>query len=163
MFYGRDNATARGERYGYERYTGEAAAQDDPFALFLDEKEAYRGLYLDAEAETGYLRDRNVFGENITAEDTMTVTARYANGALLSYCLVAYAPWEGLRVAVTGTRGRVEMDVIETVTHLKADGAAAAASKGALKRRGFAPSRCLASPMTLTCRGSRAGTAALTR
>lgn len=133
MFYGRDNAAARGERYAYERYTGEAAARDDPFALFLDEKEAYRGLYLDAEVETGYLRDRNVFGEPITAEDTMTVTARYANGALLSYCLVAYAPWEGLRVAVTGTSGRVEMDVTETVSHLKPDSAAAAASKGAFK------------------------------
>ena len=133
MFYGRDNAAARGERYAYDRYTGVAAAQDDPFALFLDEKEAYRGLYLDAEAETGYLRDRNVFGEPITAEDTMTVTARYANGALLSYCLVAYAPWEGLRVAVTGTRGRVEMAVTETVSHLKPDSASAAASKGAFK------------------------------
>lgn len=133
MFYGRDNAAARGEHYSYERYTGAAAAQDDPFALFLDEKEAYRGLYLEAEAETGYLRDRNVFGAPITAEDTMTVMARYANGALLSYCLVAYAPWEGLRVAVTGTRGRVEMAITESVTHLKADSASAAASKGAFK------------------------------
>ncbi|MCY3831817.1 MAG: Gfo/Idh/MocA family oxidoreductase, partial [Chloroflexi bacterium] len=100
----------------------------------LDEKEAYAGLYLAAEAETGYIRDRNVFGEPITVEDTMTLTARYANGVLLSYCLVAYAPWEGLRVAVTGTRGRVEMDIIETVAHLKPDSASAAASKGAFKR-----------------------------
>ena len=134
MFYGAENAAVRGEHYDYARYTGEAAAADDPFALFLDRKEAFRGLYLAAEAETGYIRDRNVFGEPITAEDTMTVTARYANGALLSYCLVAYAPWEGLRVAVTGTRGRVEMDIIENVSHLKTDGESAAASKGAFKR-----------------------------
>ncbi len=134
LFYGKANAAARGQRYEYARYTGEAEAKDDPFALFLDEKAAYKGLYLDAEAETGYIRDRNVFGEPITAEDTMTVTARYANGALLSYCLVAYAPWEGLRVAVTGTRGRVEMDVVESVAHLKADSAAAGASKGGFKR-----------------------------
>ena len=134
MFYGKDNAAARGERYPYSRYTGVEAAQADPFALFLDQKAAYAGLYLDAEAETGYIRDRNVFGEPISAEDTMTVTARYANGALLSYCLVAYAPWEGLRVAVTGTRGRVEMDITENVAHLKSDIASAAASKGAFKR-----------------------------
>ena len=134
MFYGKANAAARGESYGYARYTGEAGARDDPFALFLDDKAAYKGLYLDAEAETGYIRDRNVFGEPITAEDTMTVTARYANGALLSYCLVAYAPWEGLRVAVTGTRGRLEMDVMESVAHLKSDSQSAAASKGAFKR-----------------------------
>lgn len=133
LFYGAANAEARGEHYAYSRYTGEDAAKDDPFALRLDEREAYVGLYLAAEAETGYIRDRNVFGEPITAEDTMTVTARYANGVLLSYCLVAYAPWEGLRIAVTGTRGRLEMDVTETVNHLKPDSASAAASKGAFK------------------------------
>ena len=134
LFYGRVNAEARGEHYSYSRYTGEDAARDDPFALRLDDKEAYAGLYLAAEPETGYIRDRNVFGEPITAEDTMSVTARYANGVLLSYCLVAYAPWEGLRIAVTGTRGRLEMDVTETVTHLKPDSASAAASKGAFKQ-----------------------------
>ena len=133
LFYGAANAEARGEHYPYARYTGEEAANDDPFALRLNEKEAYAGLYLAAEAETGYIRDRNVFGEPITAEDTMAVTARYANGVLLSYCLVAYAPWEGLRIAVTGTRGRLEMDVTETITHLKPDSASAAASKGAFK------------------------------
>ncbi|MCY4062995.1 MAG: Gfo/Idh/MocA family oxidoreductase [Chloroflexi bacterium] len=134
LFYGAANAEARGEHYSYTRYTGEAAAKDDPFALRLDDKEAYAGLYLAAESETGYIRDRNVFGEPITAEDTMTVTARYANSVLLSYCLVAYAPWEGLRIAVTGTRGRLEMDVTETVNHLKPDSASAAASKGAFKQ-----------------------------
>jgi predicted dehydrogenase len=133
LFYGRENAEARGEHYPYARYTGEPAAKDDPFALFLDQKAAFRGLYLDAEAETGYLRDRNVFGEPITIEDTMCVTARYRNGALLSYCLIAYSPWEGLRVAITGTRGRVELDVVENVTHLLGDGDMKHASKGTFK------------------------------
>ena len=135
-FYGRSNAEARGERYSYQRYTGVREAQNDPFALFLTSKEALKGLYLEAEAETGYLRDRNVFGEPITIEDTMAVTARYSNGVLLSYCLVAYCPWEGLRVAITGTKGRVEMDIEESVTHLLADGqtADAQASKGPFKQ-----------------------------
>ncbi len=114
-FYGATNAGARGEHYSYARYTGEEAARDDPFALFLDEDPGLRGLYLDAEAETGYLRDRNVFGEPVTIEDTLCVTARYRGGALLSYSLVAYAPWEGYRVAITGTRGRLELDVVEKV------------------------------------------------
>lgn len=134
LFYGADNAAARGERYAYARYTDVPAAADDPFALNLNTKQAFRELYLAAEAETGYIRDQNVFGAPITAEDTMTVTARYSNGTLLSYCLVAYAPWEGLRVAVTGTRGRLEMDIVENVTHLRAEAAAASASKGAFKR-----------------------------
>src|SRR2546428_299536 len=88
-FYGRQNAEARGEHYPYTRYTGSEAARSDPFALFLDESDALRGLYLDAEAESGYVRDRNVFGEPITIEDTLTVTARYTSGVLLSYCLIA--------------------------------------------------------------------------
>lgn len=132
-FYGRANAEARGESYPYARYTGNEAARHDPFALFLDRSAALRGLYLEAEAESGYVRDRNVFGEPITIDDTMTVTARYRNGALLSYCLVAYAPWEGLRVAVTGDRGRLQMDIVENVTHLMQDAERAKASKGAFK------------------------------
>lgn len=130
LFYGKDNAEARGESYSYQRYTGEPAAKNDPFALFLDEKAAFQGLYMDAEAETGYLRDQNVFGEPITIEDTMAVTARYRNGVLLSYCLITYSPWEGLRVAITGTRGRVELEVVENVNHLLGDDEVSASTTG---------------------------------
>jgi len=135
-FYGKANAEARGERYDYIRYTGEPAAANDPFALQLTSQAALKGLYMEAEAETGYLRDRNVFGEPITIEDTMTVTARYRNGALLSYCLIAYSPWEGLRIAITGDKGRLEMDIEESITHLLGEGEAkdAAASKGPFKQ-----------------------------
>lgn len=119
QFYGRQNAEQRGEHYPYARYTGVPEAADDPFGLFLDQDAALRGLYLEAEADSGYIRDRNVFGEPITIEDTMAVTARYRNGALLSYCLVAYSPWEGVRVAITGTQGRVELDVLESTSWLK--------------------------------------------
>lgn len=131
QFYGKDNAEARGEQYSYERYTGVPEAAGDPFALTLEHNEMLCGLYLAAEAETGYLRDRNVFGEPITIEDTMCVTARYQNGVLLSYCLLAYSPWEGLHVAITGTRGRLEMDIAENINHLQGDGEARmSASKG---------------------------------
>ncbi len=134
QFYGRKNAEARGEHYSYKRYTGVPDAEHDPFALTLDKNEMFRGLYLEAEAETGYLRDRNVFGEPITIEDTMCVVARYRNGALLSYCLVAYAPWEGLRISITGTKGRIEMDIVENINHLQGSGEAfKGISKGAFK------------------------------
>ncbi len=53
FFYGRENAAARGETYTYDRYTGQAEAEKDPFALQLDQREAYQGLYLNAEAESG--------------------------------------------------------------------------------------------------------------
>ncbi len=135
LFYGRKNAEARDEHYSYTRYTGQAAAKNDPFALFLDQREAYRGLYLDAEAETGYIRDRNVFGDPITIEDTMAITARYRSGTVLSYCLVAYSPWEGMRVSITGDKGRIELEVVESVTELQPEsvGADAKASTGPFK------------------------------
>jgi predicted dehydrogenase len=135
LFYGRENAEARGEHYSYARYTGSPEAKKDPFAIFLDEKEAFKGLYLEAEPESGYIRDRNVFGEPITVEDTMAITARYRNGAILSYCLIAYSPWEGLRVAITGNKGRVELEVVENINHLLSDAQvnSLAASKGAFK------------------------------
>jgi len=116
-FYGRKNAEARGEKYSYDRYTGHPEARNDPFALFLDAargtpnetKDGLLGLYLNAEKDSGYIRDRNVFGEPITAEDTMCVLARYRSGVFLNYSLIAYSPWEGLRVSFTGTKGRLEL------------------------------------------------------
>ena len=109
LFYGRENARRRGERYSYDRYTGHPEAAKDPFALQLDSEPGLKGLYLDAEKDDGYIRDRNVFGDNITIEDTMAVTCRYRNGVILSYSLIAYSPWEGLRVSITGDKGRIEL------------------------------------------------------
>ena len=115
-FYGRDNAASRGEHYDYDRYTDEPQAADDPFALSLRAHPALAALYLDAEADDGYRRDRNVFGDGISIEDTVALTARYDSGAVLSYSLVAYAPWEGLRVSITASissrrRRNVPVDV----------------------------------------------------
>ena len=108
-FYGRAAAAARGESYDYERYTGAADAADDPFAIRLDADEQTRRLYLDAEKDSGYVRDRNVFGDGISIEDTLSLSARYRNGVMLTYSLLAYSPWEGLRLAITGTKGRIEL------------------------------------------------------
>jgi predicted dehydrogenase len=136
LFYGKENAAIRGETYTYERYTGVPEAHEDPFALFLDQDVSLRGLYLEAEKDNGYIRDRNVFGEPITIEDTMAVTARYRNGVILSYSLLAYSPWEGLNVAITGTKGRVELNVVENVNLVSGQGEShnLQASKGAFKR-----------------------------
>lgn len=110
MFYGRDNAIARGDGAltAYPRYTGEPRAADDPFRLDLSATPAYRALYLAAEAETGYVRDRNVFREGISIEDNLGVLVRYRGGMMLSYVLNAFSPREGMRVVFNGDRGRVE-------------------------------------------------------
>jgi len=110
VFYGRKNAEARGDGHlaAYPRYTGEPRAKDDPFRLDLDESEAFRGLYRDAEADSGYLRDRNVFRDDIDIYDQMSLNVRYRTGEVLTYSLIAYSPREGMRVTFNGDRGRIE-------------------------------------------------------
>jgi predicted dehydrogenase len=110
VFYGQRNAAARGDQAlaGYERYTGTAAARNDPFNLDLSSTESFRRLYLEAEPDTGYLRDRNVFRPDIDIFDNMTALVRYRTGEMLTYSLVAYSPREGMRVTFNGDRGRLE-------------------------------------------------------
>ncbi len=112
-FYGRENAEERGVARFYERVHGSEVARNDPFALDITSHPKLRGLYLEAEAEDGYLRDQSVFGNNISIEDDMAVLVSYASGATLSYHLTAYSPWEGYRVMFNGTKGRLELDVAE--------------------------------------------------
>jgi predicted dehydrogenase len=109
-FYGRKNAEARGEKYPYDRYTDRPESAEDPFAFSLKSSDFYKGIYLNAEKDSGYVRDRNVFGDHITIEDTMAVLATYRNGVILNYSLIAYSPWEGFRVAISGTKGRIEFN-----------------------------------------------------
>lgn len=119
VFYGRSNAVARGDAHlaAYPRYTGEPAAQGDPFRLDLDASEPFRRLYRAAEADSGYLRDRNVFREGIDIPDQMSANVRYRTGEVLTYSLVAYSPREGMRVSFNGDRGRLEYHEF-TGTHM---------------------------------------------
>ncbi len=109
VYYGKQNALARGdERWTtYPRYTG-AATGDDPFKLDLRESESFQKLYLNAEKDTGYLRDQNVFRDGIDIYDQMSALVRYRTGQVLNYSLVAYSPREGMRVTFNGDRGRLE-------------------------------------------------------
>ncbi|MEW4371449.1 Gfo/Idh/MocA family protein [Paenibacillus kandeliae] len=113
LFYGRENAEQRGQTSFYNRATGSEHAKDDPFALHLDQNPNLKAMYLDAEHEDGYQRDQSVFGDGISIEDTMSVVVRYRNKAMLTYSLNAYMPWEGYRIAFNGTKGRIEMEIVE--------------------------------------------------
>lgn len=44
----------------------------------------------------------------------MSVLATYSTGATMTYHLTAYAPWEGYRVMFNGSRGRLELEVVES-------------------------------------------------
>jgi hypothetical protein len=74
---------------------------------------ALRELYLDAEAHDGYRRDQNVFAPGVSIEDDMAVLVNYSSGATMSYHLTAYSPWEGYRIGFNGSRGRLEVEVVE--------------------------------------------------
>ncbi|KAK8856558.1 NAD-binding Rossmann fold oxidoreductase family protein [Apiospora arundinis] len=113
-FYGRENAEGRGVTQFYSRARGSGeAARDDPFALNMEDHEQLKALYLDAEHEDAYYRDQSVFSDGISIEDTMNLLVRYRNGAVMTYSLTAYAPWEGFRVSFNGTGGRLELEVVE--------------------------------------------------
>lgn len=113
-FYGSQAGRRHGLRRDYARAHGAETAADDPFALDLTADDTLRALYLDAEQDDGYLRDRNVFGEPVTIEDDMAVLVRYARGATMTYHLTAYSPWEGYRVMFNGSGGRLELEVEES-------------------------------------------------
>lgn len=112
-FYGKENAEQRGEMNFYQRTHGSEHAKNDPFALHMEDNEHLKAMYLDAEHEDGYQRDQSVFGDGISIEDTLGVLVHYDNKAILSYSLNAYLPWEGFNVVFNGTKGRIEMKIVE--------------------------------------------------
>lgn len=120
-FYGPGNAKDRGQEREHPRGTFDGS-ENDPFALDLRSDPRLQGLYLDNEHLDGYLRDQDVFSGEIDIEDNLALTVGYGRGAILSYSLNAHSPWEGYRVAINGTEGRIELDVVERAAVLPAAG-----------------------------------------
>lgn len=110
VFYGKKNAEKRGDHQltTYRRYQENPDPAADPFHLDIAENETMRALYLDAEKDSGYLRDENVFREGITIEDSMSLLIKYRDGTMVTYSLNAYSPSEGFRASISGDRGRIE-------------------------------------------------------
>jgi predicted dehydrogenase len=139
FFYG-ENGARHGYDRGYKRAHGAESAEGDPFALPLRDNPALRELYLEAEHVDGYHRDQSVFAPGITIEDDLAVLVKYDTGATMSYHLIAYSPWEGYRFMVSGSKGRLELEVVEsdhvsvhaagTVKGAQLHGEAAAAESG---------------------------------
>ncbi len=57
---------------------------------------------------TNYSPDACIFDSEIDIEDTYTVTIRYDKGAFASYSAGFSCPYEGYRLAINGTQGRLE-------------------------------------------------------
>jgi predicted dehydrogenase len=62
----------------------------------------------DKPAYSGYRPDQCIYDSEINIEDTYTCTVKYDQGALLSYSVNFSLPYEGYRLAINGTKGRIE-------------------------------------------------------
>lgn len=107
-FYGA-NRKERGERCQTCNYKDTCE-----FYWDISKSDRLRRLYLEAEDEDGYYRDRCVFGEEINIEDTMSAIVNYSKGVQLTYTLHSFMPFEGWRIAFNGSKGRLEAGVAET-------------------------------------------------
>lgn len=79
-----------------------------PFYWDITKSRGSMDLYVANEKHDGYLRDGCVFRKEIDIYDTMAVQYKYANGVPVNYSLTAFSPYEGYRVAINGTKGRLD-------------------------------------------------------
>lgn len=122
-FYGADTGVVESlglQKHG-ERCLTCSCKKKCPFFLDLKSTDNLREYYLDNEKYDGYFRDRCVFAKEMDIEDSMNVVVRYQSGAIMSYCLNAFLPWEGYRISFNGTKGRLEHGTMESV-YIAGDG-----------------------------------------
>lgn len=67
-----------------------------------------QALYVNHEQYDGYWRDQCVFSDDTDIEDRMSLLVRYKNGVQMAYSLTASAPFEGWRLVINGSKGRLE-------------------------------------------------------
>lgn len=59
-------------------------------------------------SNTGYRADGCIFDSEIDIEDTYVAAIKYNKGAMMSYSVNFSLPYEGYRLAINGTKGRIE-------------------------------------------------------
>lgn len=72
------------------------------------EDDHYKQNEMNENQYTNYRPDACIFDSEINIEDTYTATVKYDKGALLSYSINFSLPYEGYRLAINGTKGRIE-------------------------------------------------------
>lgn len=75
----------------------------------IEKDDFLKDIFLDCEDADGYYRDRCVFSKEIDIEDSLSVNVLYSGGAVMSYSLTAHSPYEGMRLNLNGTDGRIEV------------------------------------------------------
>ncbi|GHV00406.1 4,5-dihydroxyphthalate dehydrogenase [Clostridia bacterium] len=107
-------ARARQSLYGQKYDSGKRCLtcpekKECRFYFDITTQDRIRNLYLDAEKDNGYVRDGCVFAKEADIYDNMAVCAEYHKGAVLTYSLTMFNPYEAHRFSLTGTDGRIEM------------------------------------------------------
>ncbi len=92
-----------------ERCTNCPYSNECEFYIDITEDKDLKEIYADCEDVDGYYRDRCVFSEDIDIEDTVSVSIKYGKGAVASYSLTAHSPYEGMRLMLNGSKGRMEI------------------------------------------------------
>jgi predicted dehydrogenase len=88
------------------------------FYLDIAKNHFTRTYYLESEQEDGYIRDGCVFDESISIYDSMSASIEYTKGSLLSFSLQAFSPYEGWRLSIQGTEGKLEAEHIKSGQHI---------------------------------------------
>lgn len=107
------NAFGSRKFYGHSREERSERCLTCPYKksceFYLDINQAPMDkLYLECEDVDGYHRDNCIFSDEIDIEDTVSLNVLYKRGAVMSYSLTAHSPYEGLKIAFNGTKGRLE-------------------------------------------------------
>lgn len=79
------------------------------FYTDISESDFYKKVYLECEEKDGYYRDRCVFSDRIDIEDTVAINIKYKKGAVACYSLTAHSPYEGMKLCLNGSLGRIEI------------------------------------------------------
>lgn len=87
-----------------------AHASECPFFYDIMKDDFSKRYFYDLEDVSGYCRDGCVFAEDIDIFDRMALNVLFEDGATMNYALTCYNPDEGMRIYLTGTKGRVEME-----------------------------------------------------
>jgi len=67
-------------------------------------------FYYDCREHDGYTTDQCIYRKEIDIPDVISVNVRYTNRALMSYTLNTHSPYEGIKIAISGTKGRIEAE-----------------------------------------------------
>lgn len=71
-------------------------------------------FYGDNAVYDGYRTDKCAFDEDIDCYDTMALTVEYDGGAIMTYSECSAAMYEGFRISINGSKGRVEAAFYKT-------------------------------------------------